>query len=109
MFAMRSEEKSWAKIQKRWEEMTGERALITSIRARYHKVKHNLAEWSEEDIRLIFREPSRLIRLEAEIEEQLRAEKWTRLAEAMVKEGSQKYSVPVLQKKLKELQKPKSE
>lgn len=53
MFAMRGAEKPWAEIQKKWEEMTGERVLITSIRARYHKIKHNLQEWSDEDVGIL--------------------------------------------------------
>ncbi|KZZ87048.1 hypothetical protein AAP_05994 [Ascosphaera apis ARSEF 7405] len=102
MFAMRGAEKPWAEIQKKWEEMTGERVLITSIRARYHKIKHNLQEWSDED-------EARLLRLEVEVEEQLKSEKWNRLAEAMIAEGSPRYSAAALQKKLTELKRRKSE
>ncbi|KAI5289462.1 hypothetical protein KEM54_003815 [Ascosphaera aggregata] len=116
MFEMRSEDKPWAEIQQKWEEITGDRPLITSLRARYHKIKCNLQEWSEDDVSsspeflnplryymLIWSQEARLIRLEVYVEEALKVEKWTRLADAMVREGSPKYTIVALQKKLKEL------
>ncbi|KAF7595270.1 hypothetical protein BBP40_006770 [Aspergillus hancockii] len=96
---MRDEEgRNWGDITKAWSLLTGNTVGNSTLRMRYTTMKANFVEIGEAD-------EERLIRLKKEVEDKFEQEKWHRIVEAIEADGGQKYPVPALQKKFKELAK----
>ncbi|KKA23717.1 hypothetical protein T310_2257 [Rasamsonia emersonii CBS 393.64] len=92
------EGKSWAEISTAWEAMTGVKTASGTLCKRYSRLRANLAVFKDEDV-------ERLLQAKKEIEEKFEAEKWTKIAAAIVAKGGDQYPPASCLKKFKELSK----
>ncbi|KAI5301907.1 hypothetical protein KEM56_001233 [Ascosphaera pollenicola] len=104
LFRMRDKEgASWTEICAAWAELTGKPVKSDMVRKRFAKMKANFATFDEEDVpRLI--DVRRRVNEEIEkAKEDIERQRFSRMATALVESGGGDYSVAVIQKKLKEL------
>lgn len=95
--------KGWAEIKEAWHIMTGTVPGGTTLSGRYIRLKANLARVKESDVELM-KKCMEKTRLDIEEEKkQLDKKFWTRVGEAMVLEGAEKYEAGTLEKESKRM------
>ncbi|KAI9372648.1 hypothetical protein BJX61DRAFT_542518 [Aspergillus egyptiacus] len=92
------ENKPWPEITKTFQAETGIKVGGSTLRMRYNTMKANFVSACDEDA-------ARLLRIKKEVEEKFEAEKWHRIADAIVADGGAKYPNTALAKKFKEISK----
>ncbi|KAK5720514.1 hypothetical protein LTR17_014915 [Elasticomyces elasticus] len=93
---MRDAGKSWTEIRAEWEKLTGDKTGQSTLPNRYSRLKSNFVAIKEEDLK-------HLLQAKVEVEAAFEKEKWSLVADAMEKMGTEKYVGAGLQKAYKKI------
>ncbi|KAK5700767.1 hypothetical protein LTR97_005284 [Elasticomyces elasticus] len=93
---MRDAGKSWTEIRAEWEKLTGDKTGQSTLPNRYSRLKSNFVVIKEEDLK-------HLLQAKVEVEAAFEKEKWSLVADAMEKMGTEKYVGAGLQKAYKKI------
>ncbi|KAF2723338.1 hypothetical protein K431DRAFT_311100 [Polychaeton citri CBS 116435] len=96
LITWRDQNKPWAVIRQKWEEMTGEKTGVSTIPNRYNRLKDNFSTIQEEYQKV-------LLEVKREVEDQFALKKWDIIASEMKGKCKARFNPDTLKRQYKKL------